>query len=94
MLTEWEWECLSGALLLLYPCQFLTADLSSSTYPSVSKVLPAAKLFKDKLEAVISTNHHDALIVMSSNLRINIGERLMEYRLNVVHLIATYLDPR
>ncbi len=94
MLTEWKWECLSGAFQLLEPCQFLTAVLNSSKYPSVSKVLPAAKLLKHTLEAISSTNHHDALIMMSSNLRLNIGERLMDYRLNVVHLILTYLDPR
>ena len=94
ILDEWEWLCLQGALLLLQPCQYLTADLSSSSYASVSKVLPAAKLLKDKLDALTLTNDHDALIMMSSNLRHNIKERLAEYRANTIHLISTYLDPR
>ncbi|EFX78532.1 hypothetical protein DAPPUDRAFT_246178 [Daphnia pulex] len=94
LLTDWEWECLSGALQLLQSCQFLTADLSSSSYPSVSKVLPSSKILKDKLAALTATNYHDALIVMSSNLRRNIMERLADYRSNAIHLISIYLDPR
>lgn len=94
LLTDWEWECLSGALQLLQPCQFLTADLSSSSYPSVSKVLPSSKILKDKLAALTATNYHDALIVMSSNLRRIIMERLADYRSNAIHLISIYLDPR
>ncbi|KAI9553639.1 hypothetical protein GHT06_021563 [Daphnia sinensis] len=94
LLDEWEWKCLEGALLLLQPCQFITADLSSSSYPSVSKVLPASKLLRDKLDALTMTNEHNALLIMSSSLRRNIQERLSEYRANVIHLISTYLDPR
>ena len=93
-LDEEEWKCLTGALQLLHPCQFLTADLSSSSYPSVSIVLPVAKILREKLDALTVTNSDPTLIVMSSNLRTNINNRLAEYRMNTIHLISTYLDPR
>lgn len=36
LLDAWEWQCLTRALLLLQPYQFLTTDLSSSSYVSLS----------------------------------------------------------
>jgi hypothetical protein len=98
VLDENEWEVLIGALQILQPCQYLTADLSSSSYPSISKVLPSAKILRDKIEglsaAIDYTANHVALNTMCANLKQNISSRLGEYRMNTIHLVATYLDPR
>jgi hypothetical protein len=67
MFCEWKWKCLSGALQLLGPFQVVTAELSSITYPS--KAFSASKVLRDKLDAITITNHHDALIMMRSNLK-------------------------
>jgi len=98
VLDDNEWEILIGVLQNLQPYQYLTADLSSSSYPSISKVLPSAKILRDKIEglsaAIDYTANHAALNQMCDNLKQNISSRLGECRVNIINFVATYLDPR
>ncbi len=94
LLSDWEWETLAGAAVILKPFHILTEDLSSQYYPSLSKVLPSIILLQDHLKEIDSTEFNDILIMMSSSLNLNLKDRFNEFYANTAHTVATYLDPR
>lgn len=96
LLSDWEWETLAGAALLLKPFDILTQDLSSQHYPSLSKVLPSIILLQDHLKEIDASEFNDILIMMCSALHLNLKDRFNEFYTNpnAAHTVATYVDPR
>ncbi len=48
-LQDYEWEMLSGLVNISAPIEEITTDLSSQTYPSLSKLIPAVRLLQASL---------------------------------------------
>ncbi|KAK4023258.1 hypothetical protein OUZ56_008679 [Daphnia magna] len=94
LLSDWEWETLAGAAILLKLFDILTQDLSSQYYPSLSKVLPSIVLLQDHLKEIEGMEFNDVLIMMNSALNLNLKYRFNEFYNNTAHTVATYMDPR
>ncbi|KAK4017286.1 hypothetical protein OUZ56_032233 [Daphnia magna] len=92
LLSDWEWETLAGAAILLKPFDILTQDLSSQYYPSLSKVLPSIVQIQDHLKEIEGIEFNDVFIVMNSALNLNLKYRFNEFYNNTAHTLATYID--
>ena len=52
LLTESEWDVISNVIAVLTPFDEVTIELSSESYPSISKVLPLSKILRRHLVQV------------------------------------------
>lgn len=91
--SDEDWELIAGSVELLRPFEEVTRDLSSSSYPSMSKMIPAVRLLQRHLQHAQYT-FNGALEQLRMDLINSVNSRFRLVEESTVPLVSTFLDPR
>lgn len=91
-LTASEWEVVDEYVRICKPFKILTAVMGSSTYPTISMVIPEL----NKLKHTLATESVDCscLPTLREDLLTNIDRRWPNYESKPIYAMSTLVDPR
>jgi hypothetical protein len=82
-------------LSILEPFEEATRELSSSLYPSLSKIIPIVRLLLRSLDQPSEeTDRFVCLMLLKEDLKNNLENRFSNIEEHQMKAMATYLDPR
>jgi len=95
-LQDYEWEMLSGLVNILAPFEEITTDLSSQSYPSLSKMIPAVRLLQASLVSSLAEQRYPdpMLRELQEHLLNGLRSRFRNIELSTSILLSSYREPR
>jgi len=92
-LTASEWEVAEEYVKVLKPFKVLTTVMSSSTFPTISIVIPELNKLEHTLQNDTSLEA-TSLPTLKEDLLASIDRRWPEYEANQLYAVSTTVDPR